>query len=340
MKKIIYLVQRFRPSMEATSKEVDNLYGHFKKISMIHDLHIDGIQNFKFSKNLISYHFIFYPIFFLFLRLLSLKRILHVYTSLLDTPYLPFLSKKRMILTSTNYFSKERIKKRIKYLKKVKKIIVESDIQKKELVSLGIKEEKLALIYPSVDVEKFKYEKTKGKFKILNATCPSKLKDFEKRGIFLLLNCDKHLKDTTLNLAWRQGQHFIDKTIKNKKFDSIVIKHRIIKDMNQEYAKNHCTIIPYTKFDEYLKLMPLSAIESLAAGKPILVSSQTGMAEIVRKEKCGVIFNPDIRSLLAAIKDLKKNYMIYQKNCQKTVNKYFLKRVFIKKYTKIYKDLK
>ncbi len=109
--------------------------------------------------------------------------------------------------------------------------------------------------------------------------------------------------------------------------------------MNEEYARAHATIIPYTQFDDYLKLIPNSAIESLAAGKPILVSSKTEIAKTVREEQCGVVFEPNVASLNKAVQDLKRKYLFYQRRCLPTARKYFSQERYLKAYEDIYQEL-
>lgn len=338
MQKIIYLVQWFRPRKEATSKEVNILYQRFKEKSTLNDIHLKKISKVILKKGYLSYHFILYPILFPLLYLLSSKKIIHIYTGLNDRPYLSYFPKKKTILTSTNFFESQKMKK-TKALKKIHKIIVEADIQKEELLKLNIPEDKIGIIYPPVDLNKFNYRKATGIFKILNATCPSREIDFGRRGIFLLLESDNYLKNTQINFLWRDGFNLIQKILKNKQLKNLIFRNTLLENMNDEFSKNHCTIIPYTQFDEYLKLIPLSAIESLAAGKPILASSRTGIAQIIKKERCGVIFEPNKESLIVAIDEIKKNYHQYQKNCRKTAKKYFSQEQFIRKYEEIYAEM-
>ncbi len=339
MKKILYLTQRFRPSFEATSKEVALLASNFQ--GKIHDLHLDGFARFKFNQKLFSYHFVYYATGIIPLYLFSRNKLLHLYTSLCDRPYLPFFSSKNVIITSANFFSKDRIAAKKKHLLKVSKIVVQSELQKKELLDAGINTEKIEVIYPPVDVERFSYNPSTTKdFTILNASCPGKVRDLQKRGIYFLFDADSSLQGTKIKLLWRGGQFpLLMKKQKVAALKNCVIENKIHTDMNFQYARVHATIIPYLKLDENLKTMPTSAIESLAAGKPVLTSSQTGIAEIVAKERCGVVFEPSQEELLKAIEDLKRNYTRYQKNCRRTAEKYFSKNNFIKKHKELYQSI-
>ncbi|MDP3698712.1 MAG: glycosyltransferase family 4 protein [Nanoarchaeota archaeon] len=339
MRSLLFLTQRFRPRFEATSKEVALLARHFN--GKTHDLHLDGYSKIQFHARLFSYHFLYYVLGFFPLYLFSRNKIIHLYTSLCDRPYLPFLNKEKMIVTSANFFRQERIKKKMKSLSRIHTIIIQSEVQKKELREAGMHEQNIKVIYPPVDLQQFSYHKaTATTFTILNASCPAKVRYLGKRGIYLLLEADSFLQDTKITFLWRGGEYPLFKErINGKILKNIKIENKIHTDMNFQYAQVHCTIIPYLQLDEYLKTMPTSAIESLAAGKPVLVSSQTGIAEIIKKEKCGVVFEPTPESLLKAVEEIKKNYVVYQKNCRKTAEKYFSQESFLKKHEEIYNSV-
>jgi glycosyltransferase involved in cell wall biosynthesis len=338
---IEYHVQRYRPSFEAISKEVKLLRNHFSQDSKVrlHDLHLDGVFRMKFSNKVVSHHFIWYP----FLAPLSnfnsrSNKINHIYTSLGDLPYLNTLNLKKTILTAAASCSIQKVQKRLPLLRRLKKIVVESELQKRQLLSLGINPEKIRVIYPPVDLKEFSFTPANGIFKILYASCPTRFVDFSKRGIYLLEQTAKILENVEFKLLWRKSA-FKEVQQITRANTNMVVENEIIKDMNAKYAQVHCTIIPYTKFDNYLKLNPNSAIESLAAGKPILVSNKTEMAQFVKKEQCGVVFEPNEEGLKNAILEIKKNYHVYQKNCRKTAEKYFSKKKFLQEYNKIYNEI-
>tara|TARA_Y100000310_G_scaffold249098_1_gene255116 strand:- start:4715 stop:5752 length:1038 start_codon:yes stop_codon:yes gene_type:complete len=338
---IEYYVQRYRPAYEAISKEVKLLRDHFaqNKTTKLHDLHLDGLFRMKFSQKVVSHHFMWYPLFVPLRSLKSKKnKINHIYTSLGDLPYLNVLNLKNTILTAAASCSVSKIKKRLPLLRKLRKIIVESQLQRKQLLHFGIPESKIEVIYPPVDLNLFSYTPAKGDFKIMYASCPTRASDFTKRGIYLIKQTSNKCNDVEFKLLWRHGAYKeINELVRDN--HKILVENKIVKDMNDKYAEVHCTIIPYTKFDDYLKLNPNSAIESLAAGKPILVSSKTEIAKFVEHEKCGVIFEPTEEGLAKAINELRRNYDYYQQNTRRCAEKYFSKKRFIQKYVKLYEEI-
>lgn len=338
-KKITYYVQWYRPEFEAISKEVRLLADHFSKKHnvRIHDLHLGKLHQMKHTKTMTSYHFMFYPFFALYAYYLSRKSDLnHIYTSLGDLPYLNVLDLSRTLLTAAASCHFGKVRKRLRYLKKLQKIVVESQRQKDELLELGILDTKIEIIYPPVDLEQFSYRPAKGPFTVLFASCPTRAEDFEKRGVYLLLECARLLPSVQFLLAWR-GKAYgkILHLVAESGLLNVTVMDKVVEDMNDVYARAQCTIIPYTRFDDFLKLMPNSALESLAAGKPVLVSSKTEVAAIVAEKKCGVVFEPNSEELVEALKKVKKGYASFQSNCRKTAE-LFSKDKFVAAYERIY----
>ncbi len=347
---ITYYVQRYRPQYEAISKEVQLLATHFatqqNTTTHIHNLHLDGLKNRTKTPLQTSFHFAYYPLLFPTTIIKSKKsNINHIYTSLGDLPYLPLLSAltpSTTILTAAASCNEKKIKSRISYLKKIHQIIVETKYQQQQLLKLGLPPEKIQLIYPPVNLNTFTYlpPPKNQPFTILYASCPTRRADFEKRGIYLLIETAKQLPEIQFILLWRHGAYQDILAILNKEnIQNIKIINEIITDLNPYYAKTHCTIIPYTIQDDYLKLIPNSAIESLAAGKPVLASTKTEIANIITQEQCGISFEPNKESLRNAITKLQKQYTTYQKKSRNTAHKYFNQEKFLEEYTKIYNEI-
>ena len=348
---ITYYVQRYRPTYEAISKEVQLLAAHFAQqphhTTHIYDLHLDGLHHIQKNQQITSHHFALYPLLFPFAYKQSKKsQINHIYTSLGDLPYLHIISLKNTILTAAASCNLKKIKSRLKQLQKIKKIIVETNHQKQQLLSLNIPEQHIQLIYPPVNLNTFTYHfpPKNQPFTILYASCPTRATDFEKRGINLLIETAKQLPHIQFLLAWRSSNevyHHMQSLLQKNHITNIILHNEILTDMNALYAKVHCTIIPYTIQDDFLKMIPNSAIESLAAGKPVLASTKTEIANVISfpENPSGISFEPTPQHLRKAITLLQKKYTSRQKNCQPTAKSLFSQEIFLKKYEKIYLEI-
>jgi len=312
----------------------------------IFDLHLDGLFNFRFGWRLSSFHFLYYPLLFWWAKRINRNSGLsHIYTSLGDLPFLTLLKKKPIVLTSAAPCPGVKLRKRIKFLKRLDQVIVETETDCLKLLKYGLNPNKVKLIYPPVNLEKFTYHKNQKEsdntFRILYATCPEKKRDFRIKGWYLLLKTVPLLeRNMIFDCPWRYNSYsLVKKMIHPKIKDKINLYFSIEREMNKKYGEVDCTIIPYTERNTFVKQIPNSAIESLAAGKPILVSSKVEMAKIVERERCGIVFEPNPESLAKAIEELKKRYDFYQKNCRKTAEKYFSQDRFIEKYEQVYNEV-
>lgn len=332
-KKIIYWVQDFRPKDEAISKEIDILHKNFNSII------INPVNGFKFSKNLISFNFRRFPFGLFCIPFFDKKnKISHIYTSLGNYFFLRLLRTKPVILTAAGPSPKHKIKKCLKFYKKLNKIIVESEYEKKLLLSLNVQKNKIELIYPGIDLNKFNYNKAEGRFKILFASAPLEKKQFYTKGVLKILEVAKNKKDVDFILLWR-GKFLKDILKLTKDLDNVHIINNKIKDMNQIYGKVHATILPIIN-SKNSKPCPHSIIESLASGKPVLVSNMCKISNLIKKEKCGIVFESTTENIIQNITKLKENYEIYQKKCNNVAKKYFDKKDFLSKYKKIYSEIK
>lgn len=361
--KIIFFVQHYRPGYEAVSNEVELLANYLEKEGWkvkIHDLHFQNLFLFKFNKRLISYHFAFYPFTLVFVYLYSLFfDIRHIFTSLCDLPYLSIINKKPLLLTAAAPYTPAKLNRRIKNLQKVSLIILENEIQQKHLQQYKTHyriQKPTKLIYPGVDLVKFNYQKPQNdKFTILFASSPKDPNKFKERGIYLMLEAAKEMAVRGINkinsnvqfdFSWMTAGLYIKSYLKignlieRNEITNITLTNGFVKNMNERFAQAHCTIIPYTLSGDFVKLTPNSALESLAAGKPVLCSSKSGIAKIIKENRAGIVFEPNKDSLIRSIEELQKNYHDYQKNCRKTAERLFAKEIFETKYGEIYKQLK
>lgn len=347
-KKAILFAQHYRPGYEGISNEIEQLANCLEREGWkvkIHDLHFQNVFLFKFNKKIISYHFAFYPFTFVFVYLYSLFfDVRHIFTSLCDTPYLPIIRKEPVILTAAAPYNMEKLKKRVSNLKRVSLIILENEIQKEHLEEVTALERPAKIIYPGVDLEKFTYQKpNSGKFTILFASSPKDSEKFRERGIYLMLDAAKKKEEMVqFDFSWTTGGPYLSSYLKVKGLilknglTNVKVTNNIEKNMNNRFSHAHCTIIPYTQFGDFVKLTPNSALESLAAGKPVLCSSKSGVAKIIKDNKVGIVFEPNKESLIKAIKMLKENYSFYQKNCRKVAEKLFSQEIFEERYKAIY----
>lgn len=321
--RVTYFTQNYQPEWEAISKEIEILHKNFNSsvfsLNTSNPFSMAKIAKLPFTKS----------------------EIYHIYTSVADRLFLPVINKRPLILTGSASSKREKIERLINHYDKVDAIVVESDRQKKILLDIGIEKNKVQIIYPGIDLTQFRYRKPvkSENFKILFASSPPSIGQMKSRGLEIILKCASSMIDLKFTMMWRNvGYRELVKSIEKNNLKNMEVFNRVFSDMQKMYNASHCTIAPFLNFDED-KPVPRSIIESLACGRPVLVSDRVGISDLIKREKCGIVFDPTYEEATKAIHKIKKNYLNYQKNARKVAEKYFSEQRFVKEYENLYKGL-
>lgn len=218
------------------------------------------------------------------------------------------------------------------YASRLRAIIAQSRRVKERLISLGAKPEKIYLVYPWVDTEKFKYSSPpdSGEFRILSASAPDseseKADSFKEKGIDLLLESFAGFLQnhrSSLCLLWR-GKYTkrLYEKIKTLDLEKHIKVYDKVADMPAQYAQAHVTAIPFLSLRGSPEL-PLSAIESITSGRPVVTTDVPEISEIVRNYKCGSTAKPLKEDFMSALIECRQNYRAYQSNCQRAASELF-----------------
>lgn len=250
--------------------------------------------------------------------------------------FLNYLNLKKCILIiNTIPFNSEDKEVRIfvkKFAPKLRGIIAQSERIRDKLIKMGLNPQKIRLIYPWVDLTKFNNTKPPGSedFRILFASAPLTERPnediFEWKGISLLLEAFKEFAgDTkaTLCLLWRgYYKDILKRKIKELELESRVNVINEVRDMPELYAQSHITVIPFLNTC-WSPEIPLSAVESLACGRPVVTTDVVELSEIIQTYGCGCIAKPTKDDFLLALKECKENYAEYQRNCRNVAEELF-----------------
>jgi glycosyltransferase involved in cell wall biosynthesis len=262
-----------------------------------------------------------------------------------DDTFLNYLNLRKCIpiMTSIPFIGDKSVETFVKKIApKLPAIIAQSNKVKNQLIDLGIDPNKIYVVFPFIDINKFKNTEPQNinKFKILFASAPAIEDNFEDKGVSLLLESFKEFveyNDAMLYIVWRK--ECIDKLydkISELKLENCVEVIDDIVFMPEMYAKSHITVIPYLNL-KWSPEIPLSAVESMACGRPVVTTDIAEIAEIVKKYKCGCVSKPIKNDFSEALEECKRNYQIYQKNCRKTAEEMF--GLNIEKFDEIHRNL-
>ena len=108
-------------------------------------------------------------------------------------------------------------------------------------------------------------------------------------------------------------------------------------DINGYLMRAHATVLP-AKRSDIVKSYPHSLLESLVAGKPVILSDALPMADYVRQHGCGVVVEEvSERTLVQAIEDLRTRYDAFAQRARATDAHMFSQEAMIESYREIYR---
>jgi len=274
----------------------------------------------------------FYP----FLKWFERKHDIVILSGGVNSGFLRYLALEKCVLVMNSLpFAKESKNTREftrKFAPKLKRIIAQSKRIRDRLLEMGVEAQKIHVIYPWIDLSKFKPIDPPpfDEFRILFASAPNAEilgeNIFEEKGIPLLLEAFKEFSKehkAKLRLLWRGYYNDVLKSkIKEMELEGKVKIINKVVDTAKLFSESHITVIPFITTRRSPEI-PLSGVESLACGRPVVATNVMEIAELIRTYKCGSISKPDKTSLREALNECKVNYAVYQANCRNVAERYF-----------------
>ncbi|UCE75376.1 MAG: glycosyltransferase family 4 protein [Methanomassiliicoccales archaeon] len=258
------------------------------------------------------------------------------------------IGRKRIILTchgsDINYIPESGMVRTISIhtLEKVNKIITVSYALKNKIVDLGISQDKIVIIPNSVDTKRFSPRRTKSNgFEILWAGRMVREKGLEYLFQAMIEVIDK-IPDVKLILIGDGEQR--------KYLEKLAVKIGIRDNLHFVGIKEHSAMPDYMAQAKLFVLpslsegMPLTLLEAMSSGIPIVATKVGGIPEVVKNGENGILVPPgDSKELSKAILRLMENKTLSDelgKNARKLIiDKYSLDSA-ARKTMKVYTNLK
>lgn len=274
----------------------------------------------------------FYP----FLKLFEKRHDVIILSGGINSGFLSHSKLEKCVLVMNSLpFSKESKEARRfaqKFAPRLKGIIAQSKRIKEKLLEIGVEPEKTHLIYPWVDLNKFKPTEPPplDEFRILFASAPNAEipgeNIFEEKGIPLLLEAFKEFAKehkARLRLLWRD---YYNDALRAKigeldLGDKVAVVNEVV-DTSQFISESHIVVIPFLNTRRSPEI-PLSAVESLACGRPIVATDIVEIAETIQEYSCGCVSGISKHELAASLRECSQDYHFYQRNCHRTVQEIF-----------------
>jgi glycosyltransferase involved in cell wall biosynthesis len=219
------------------------------------------------------------------------------------------MTKRRLKIVYTKHnvtVLEEKNSTVFKYLlnKYVDRIITVSEFEKKNLVSLGIKESKITTVYNGVDLQQFAYhQKENGEiFKIGILARLSEEKNHE-----LFISIANELRDIP-NLMFYIAGEGPEQAKLLKIIESKNLQHKInllgAVHKPEEFIKEMDLLL----LTSYREVFPMVIIEAMAVGTPVISINRGGIGEAIIENRTGILINEhSVEDFCKKIMDIESN---------------------------------
>jgi len=220
---------------------------------------------------------------------------------------------------------------------RLKAIVVQARRDREILQQMGVHKEALQVIRPGIPIAR--YSAAEGQFTILFASSPLTADDFLSRGIYLIARASALLPDVRFVLVWRK-RHLakLERILADSGTENVEVINGLIDNMASIYDRVHATVLPGLEHRSFIPC-PRSGLESLAHGKPLLLSHLVSLAESVVASRAGIAFEPTTGGLVAAVRELQRDYPAYQANAQRYIADKFSPTTHLELYRRLYRSL-
>jgi len=277
-------------------------------------------------------------------RLLYLRRreatvrLHHVYNShLFYFPYLRWL--RRPIVYSVTAGLRQQRPANIKRLGRLAAIVVSNERGRETLQSWGLKNARI--IRPGIDASRFSPTPPPpgSGFTLLAGSAPWSEPQFRSKGVEALLAAAEARPDLRLVFLWRgllfeEMQARIERRGLQARVE--VINRRV--DVNEVLARVHAAVVLATDAT-LVKSFPHSLLETLAAGRPVLVSRALPMADYVEQASCGqVVEAVSSEGVLKALARLEADYEAHRTAAIEVGRRDFSREAMVEAYGRLYTE--
>ena len=187
----------------------------------------------------------------------------------------------------------------------------------KHLESWGL--DNVTVIHPGIDTNRFTISPLplQSDIRLMVGSAPWTSAQFRTKGVDALLTAAQQSPRLHLVFLWRGvlGEEMQRRLRKMNLGKQVTMLNEQV-DVNQVLARVHASVVLATAPD-IVRAYPHSLLESLAAGKPVLVSRAIPMADYVTQTGCGkVVDSVSPADILSAVESMASEYEGLRKSAQ------------------------
>jgi glycosyltransferase involved in cell wall biosynthesis len=198
------------------------------------------------------------------------------------------------------------------------------------------------IIRPGIDLSHFSHQSVPraSDFTLMAGSAPWVPEQFRQKGIDALLDAARELRNLKLVFLWRG---LLLEPLKAR-IASVGLASRVEiinekADVNAVLARCHAAVV-LAENSKLVKAWPHSLIESLAAGKPVLISDTIPMSDYVRENACGeIVGGIDPTSVRQGIQKLMDGYARLQPAALEIGRRDFDQERMVKEFGELYRDI-
>jgi glycosyltransferase involved in cell wall biosynthesis len=240
------------------------------------------------------------------------------------------------VLTSLRQAPKPR---RLAWLSRLHRIVVSNQRDADILTCWGLSN--WAIVPPAIDVSPLTQSvlPLEDQLTLLMASAPWVEDQFDLKGIDALLDATAAIPTLRLILLWRGLllKELLERVHRRGLGDRVeIITERV--DINRLLKRVHATAL-LAKRSDIVKAYPHSLLESLVAGKPVILSDALPMADYVRDQRCGLVLEDvSAATLTPAIASLRRHYDQLAQKARQIDAKLFSRQAMIESYRELYRS--
>jgi glycosyltransferase involved in cell wall biosynthesis len=228
----------------------------------------------------------------------------------------------------------------ISFFSSLAAVTVSDERSLQRLQSWGLKN--VHLVRPSIDSSRFTHTplSLKSEIRLMVGSAPWTKSQFQSKGFDGLLEAAQQMPNLRLVCLWRGLLvEEMDRRVRQMKLESQVeiINKKV--NVNQILASVHGSITLVTD-PVIIRSYPHSLMESLAAGKPVIVSRSIPMSDYVETNQCGIVAEMVTPGgIVNAIEMLIDNYSNFQLNAERIGARDFSQQDMIDSFQQVYQQV-
>jgi glycosyltransferase involved in cell wall biosynthesis len=228
----------------------------------------------------------------------------------------------------------------IRFFNSLAAIAVPDEHSLKRLRAWGI--DNVFLVRAGIDISRFTFSplSLQSKIKLMVGSAPWTRRQFHTKGVEALLSAAKQMDRLHLVFLWRGAlANEMEQRVRQMNLAKQVTVLNQQVDVNEILAGVHASIA-LAAAPGIVKAYPHSLLESLAAGKPVMVSRAIPMADYVEQTGCGkVVDRVTPMDILTAVESLTREYKDLQDSARQAGRRDFSQRAMLASFHKIYQHV-